>query len=79
MMNAGYDGGRIGGADNTAADTEGNGDQSLCAGQNIVFDGGENRSDHGQRQIAGYQYRHQRGDEQVDDLRHNFVQFLFQG
>ncbi len=41
MMNAGYDGGRIGGADNTAADTEGNGDQSLCAGQNIVFDGGE--------------------------------------
>src|SRR5699024_2350001 len=61
-----------------AADTEGNGNQCLCAGQNIVFDGGENRSDHGQRQIAGYQYRYQRGDEQVDDLRYNFVQFLFQ-
>ena len=70
--------GRIGRAAEGRAYAEGQSDQPLHAGKHAVFNPGKDRSENRQRQISGNQNRHQRRDEQIDDLRHDFMQPLFQ-
>ena len=77
MMDAGHDGDCIQTAHDEGADAEGQGDEGLHAGDDAVFQLGEDGADGGQGQVTGDEDGDQRGNEQVKHGGHDLVQTLF--
>ena len=78
MMHPGHYRDCVEGTDDQTADPEGKSDEPPGSGQHPVLRCGEDRTDYGQGQVAGYQHRYQGSHEEIDDLRHNPVQLLLQ-